>query len=89
MAMKGLEMEPGLIEGKIRSRRRYSVKWNEYPKEVLPAWIADMDFGIPPLVKEGLAEAIELSETGYAPRKLTLDYLEAFSRWQLEEHKCP
>ena len=87
MAMKGLEMEPGLIEGKIRSRRRYSVKWNEYPKEVLPAWIADMDFGIPPLVKEGLAEAIELSETGYAPRKLTLDYLEAFSRWQLEEHK--
>ena len=80
-------MEPGLIEGKIRSRRRYSVKWTEYPKEILPAWIADMDFGIPPLVKEGLAEAIELSETGYAPRQMTLDYLEAFSRWQLEEHQ--
>jgi cystathionine beta-lyase len=80
-------MEPGSIEGRIRSRRKYSVKWTEHPKEILPAWIADMDFGIPPLVKEGLTEAIELSEIGYAPHKLTLDYLEAFSNWQFEQHQ--
>ncbi len=79
-------MELSSIEERIRSRRKYSVKWTEHPQEILPAWIADMDFGIPPLVKEGLAEAIELSEIGYAPYKLTLDYLEAFSAWQLEQH---
>jgi cysteine-S-conjugate beta-lyase len=37
-----------------RLRRARSTKWNQYDAEVLPAWIADMDFDPPPAITEAL-----------------------------------
>jgi cysteine-S-conjugate beta-lyase len=45
-------------------RRRPGVKWAQAGPGVLPAWIADMDFPVPPPVREALAHAIEV-DLGY------------------------
>ncbi|MSR15974.1 MAG: pyridoxal phosphate-dependent aminotransferase [Gammaproteobacteria bacterium] len=47
-------------------RQRRGVKWNAYPSDVLPAWVADMDFEIAPAIKAALDEAIAHSDLGYA-----------------------
>jgi cystathionine beta-lyase len=47
-------------------RRRRSQKWRAYPDDVLPAWVAEMDFPLAPAVAAVLHEAIELGDTGYA-----------------------
>ncbi len=47
-------------------RRRRSAKWREYPEDVLPLWIAEMDTPLAPPIRQALAEAVELGDTGYA-----------------------
>lgn len=48
----------------LRSRR--CVKWVRYPDDVLPAWIAEMDFALAPAVHAVLASAVERGDAGYA-----------------------
>lgn len=48
-------------------RRKRGVKWTRYPDDVLPAWVADMDFAVAPPVREGLLHALEIEDLGYAP----------------------
>ena len=69
-----------------RARRIYSVKWLEYDADVIPAWVADTDLGIPPSVKVALDDVIAREEVGYPPYSLTLEYLAAFSEWQKSNH---
>jgi cystathionine beta-lyase len=47
-------------------RKRRSQKWRAYPEDVLPAWVAEMDFPLAPAVEAALHEAISLGDTGYA-----------------------
>jgi cysteine-S-conjugate beta-lyase len=49
-----------------RLRLRRSAKWGRYPADVLPAWVAEMDFPLAEPVRVALAEAVELDDTGYA-----------------------
>ncbi len=49
-----------------RLRRRRSAKWTAYPPDVLPAFVAEMDFPLARPVKEALVEAVELDDAGYA-----------------------
>jgi cystathionine beta-lyase len=47
-------------------RRRFnSIKWTKYPEDVLPMWVADMDFPAPPPVTEALCRAVEHGVFGY------------------------
>lgn len=46
-------------------RLRRSVKWRHYAPEVLPAWVAEMDFTLAPPIAEALHAAIDCSDTGY------------------------
>lgn len=48
-------------------RRRRGAKWTRYPDDVLPAWVADMDFAVAPPIREGLMHAVETHDLGYAP----------------------
>ncbi len=41
------------------------VKWARYGAEVLPAWVADMDFPVPPVVRRALVAAVEGGDLGY------------------------
>lgn len=56
------EGDPSLDE--LRARRM--IKWRAYAgTDVIPAWVADMDFAVAPLVREAMARAISASDLGY------------------------
>jgi cysteine-S-conjugate beta-lyase len=46
-------------------RRRRGEKWTRYPADVLPAWVADMDFSPAPAISERLREMVEAGDLGY------------------------
>jgi cystathionine beta-lyase len=46
-------------------RQRTSLKWRKYPADVLPLFVAEMDFPLAEPVKRALHDAIERSDTGY------------------------
>jgi cystathionine beta-lyase len=49
-----------------RLRRRRSAKWRAFPPDVLPAFVAEMDYDLAEPVKEALRSAIDLDDCGYA-----------------------
>jgi cystathionine beta-lyase len=51
---------------RLRSRR--TNKWQKFPPDVLPAWVADMDFGVAPSITAALARLTRNQEYGYAAR---------------------
>ena len=48
----------------LRLERR-SAKWAAYPPDVLPAWVAEMDFPLAEPVKAALHVAVDRDDTGY------------------------
>ncbi|ORV47328.1 aminotransferase [Mycolicibacter engbaekii] len=48
-----------------RLRARNTIKWNHFPPDVLPLWIAEMDFPTAPAVLDGLRACIADEEFGY------------------------
>jgi cystathionine beta-lyase len=46
-------------------RRRRSAKWQTYPPDVLPAWVAEMDFPLAPPVRDALQAALDDDDCGY------------------------
>lgn len=79
-----LNLSPALTEISLAQlRRRRSAKWNQYPEDVLPAWVAEMDFPLAEPVKQALREAIEADDCGYAqPAELG----EAFAEFATRRH---
>jgi cystathionine beta-lyase len=60
-------LDPALTELSLeRLRQRRSAKWARYPEDVLPAWVAEMDFPLAEPVRRALAEAVELGDCGYS-----------------------
>jgi cystathionine beta-lyase len=51
-----------------RLRARRTNKWHKFPPDVLPAWVADMDFGVAPSIAGALARLTRDQEYGYAAR---------------------
>ena len=49
-----------------RLQRRRSEKWRAYPPDVLPAFVAEMDYDLAEPVLAALRAAIDLSDCGYA-----------------------
>lgn len=78
------DLNPSLTELSLeRLRRRRSVKWSRYPADVLPAWVAEMDFPLAAPIKRALSEAVELGDCGYPdPAELG----EAFGEFALQRH---
>lgn len=48
-----------------RLRSGAGVKWGIVEPDVLPAWVADMDFGVPSAVREVVADALAHEDFGY------------------------
>jgi len=82
-------LSPDLTELSIeRLRRRRSAKWSRYEADVLPAWVAEMDFPLAQPVKRALLEAIELDDCGYAnPEELGAAFAEFVAQrhgWEVD-----
>jgi len=48
-----------------RLRRRTSEKWGAHPSDVLPMFVAEMDYPLAPAIAAALHEAVDLGDTGY------------------------
>jgi cysteine-S-conjugate beta-lyase len=48
-----------------RLRRRRSEKWRAFPPDVLPAFVAEMDYDLAEPVKAALRSAVDLDDCGY------------------------
>jgi cysteine-S-conjugate beta-lyase len=48
-----------------RLRTRRSAKWQHYPPDVLPMWVAEMDTPLAPPVRDALLAAVDRGDTGY------------------------
>src|SRR3954449_1669667 len=59
-------------------RRRSSEKWQTHPADVLPMFVAEMDFGLAPAIRAALHEAVDRGDTGYVTPRDT-GALEAFA----------
>jgi len=66
-----------------RLRQRTSVKWREYPDDVLPLWVAEMDVDPAEPIKQAIIDALELGDTGYPAGTEYPEALAAFAneRW--------
>lgn len=65
-----------------------SIKWSMYPEDVLPLWVADMDFTSPPEVIAALQRRVEHGVFGYAneSRKLAeliVERMERLYGWKI------
>ncbi len=70
-------------------RNSESTKWNEYPADVLPMWVADMDFRSPPAVMDALRERLAHGVFGYpveseAVKQAVADWLARRHGWQVD-----
>lgn len=54
------ELDPALLR-----TQRHSIKWTRYPADVLPLFVAEMDFAVAPEIRRALVRAVEASDTGY------------------------
>lgn len=59
-----MTFEPALPLPELR-RTRSSIKWRRYPEDVLPLFVAEMDFGIAPEITAVLTDALAKGDTGY------------------------
>jgi len=67
-----------------------SVKWSRYAgRDVLPLWVADMDFAVAPAIVEALQRRVAHGVFGYAEPwpslvEATLDHLDAEYAWTVD-----
>jgi cystathionine beta-lyase len=66
----------GITESQLRIRQ--SAKWKVYPDDVLPLWVAEMDYPLASPIKQAVKAAIDADDAGYAdPRGLG----DSFAPW--------
>ena len=75
-----------LDPGKLRHERT-SMKWARFPDDVLPLFVAEMDFTVAPEIRHALVERVTASDLGYVegPGPLAAAFAEfARDRWGWE-----
>jgi cystathionine beta-lyase len=70
-------------------RNSNSIKWLRYPKDVLPMWVADMDFPAPPPILKTLHKAADHGVMGYempmpALKETVAARMDALYRWKVK-----
>jgi cystathionine beta-lyase len=69
-------------------RQSDSVKWNKFDKDVLPMWVADMDFPAPPPVIKALQDRLDHNIFGYPDygdrlAQIVADWLFRHHNWEV------
>ncbi len=75
-AERALRHRPAVLEDldPVLLRSRRSEKWHTYPADVLPVWVAEMDFPIAAPIQDELRRFVDSGDVGYpiAPRETGL-----------------
>jgi cystathionine beta-lyase len=78
-------MEPFLLTiDELRARG--GGKWRNYPADVIPAFVADMDFKVSPAVQDVIARFTETQDYGYGQLTDTIPLFEAFAKRMAARH---
>ena len=64
-------------------RQRKSLKWRTYPRDVLPAFVAEMDFDLAQPIKDAVTAALAVGDCGYAHKGELGDVFAAFAARRL------
>ena len=54
------------FDAAIERRGSWSTRWERYPRDVIPLWVADTDFRAPPAVLEAMRRRLEHGVFGYS-----------------------
>lgn len=73
----------------IDRRNSNSLKWTQYPADVIPLWVADMDFRSPAPIRNALQSVLDHGVLGYEfPQRHTLqvvaERMERLYNWQVD-----
>ena len=63
-----------------QARRALPLKWGTAPSDVIPAWVAEMDYAVDPVVLEAVQKALADGVTGY-PLEREPALGEAYAAW--------
>src|SRR4029077_6905970 len=74
------------VLGADQLRARGGGKWKRYPPEVIPAFVADMDFKVAPAVQDALLKFTDNHDYGYGQMTDPNALFEAFSGWMARRH---
>lgn len=66
-------------------RERGSLKWTTFP-DVIGAFVAEMDFGVAPAIRDALADAVDRGLTGYLPGHLAENLAAATATWYRDRY---
>jgi hypothetical protein len=76
-----------------RLRARRTNKWHKFPPDVLPAWVADMDFGVAPSItaalarlREGHRQRLRLRRRSSRPRRTLTPNARAIANTVRDHH---
>ena len=61
------------------ARRSLVLKWGTVPDDVIPAWVAEMDFALDPVVQDAVLRAVRDGVTGYPVYGYTPELAEAYA----------
>lgn len=62
-----------------------SAKWTAFP-DAIGAFVAEMDFGLAPPVREALLQSVERGATGYLPQSLSAELADATTAWYADRY---
>ena len=62
------------------------IKWARFGPEVIPAWVADMDYPTAPVVSEALRSLIDQGDLGYNLLSFDMRVREAWAGWSERRH---
>lgn len=70
-------------------RNTSSIKWDKFADDVLPLWVADMEFAVAPAITDALAERIKHPVFGYTAaserlHELVVEHLQRLYGWEIE-----
>jgi cystathionine beta-lyase len=79
-----------MFDKRIDRKNTNSFKWEKYPSEVLPMWVADMDFEIAKPIQEAIRKNLDHGIIGYSiPSKelneVAVKRLSEFHNWHIKE----
>jgi cystathionine beta-lyase len=67
-------------------RSRAGAKWKMHPADVIPAFVADMDFKVAPAIQEAVLRLTDTQDYGYGQLTDPAALFDAFSDWMARRH---
>jgi putative C-S lyase len=77
------------FDAPVERRGTWSTRWDRYPEDVIPLWVADSDFRAPRVVLQAMRERIEHGVLGYsvqpaALREAIAERMQRLYAWRID-----